>query len=153
MCAVDADEFHPVAGPTAIDVVVIADDGHGLGSLSVGYVLGEFLELDVLFVCELAEVVYDFEAIFDPAGGALGGLLHFGVIECHCQVRAAVGAPEKCHLHVGVYLRGADYYAAHRDEAVDVLGAEALEVGDLVEVLDADLQFVSAVFALGLVEF
>ncbi len=81
--------------------------------LALPNILWKFLELDVLFVSEMAEIVDDFKAALASAGWALGGFLHFSIVQGNCGLSAAVAAAEKGHLHVGVHLRCADYYSAH----------------------------------------
>ena len=63
MATVDPYHLNTISRLYAVDVGVISDDSGRCRRVSLGYILEQFLEFDVLFVGELAEVVDELEAL------------------------------------------------------------------------------------------
>jgi len=60
---IDAHNLDSVSRPNPIHIVVIANDSQRMGSLPLRHKLRQLLEFDVLLVCKLTQVMYNFEGI------------------------------------------------------------------------------------------
>lgn len=99
LCSVDSGDFDPVAWFDCVDVIIVSDEGEGLGGFPIRDILRHFLQLHDLLVHEEAEIVDDFKGVLGPAFRAVHWLHDPPPLDRHCLRLPAVLALEHCVLH------------------------------------------------------
>jgi hypothetical protein len=106
-------------------------------SLSFWHVLGQLLELDVLFVSELAQVVHKLQGGTVSAMTTLSGFLNLRVLQNDLRVFPTMSAPEQSLFHFRIYLRTPNNYPSKADQTVDVARPQILDLSQFIKILDS----------------
>ena len=131
LCSVDSHYFHSISRSDSVHIVIIADNSEWVGSLSLRHILWQFLKFNVLFVCELTEVVDQFEGIFVFAVIAVGRLLYSWVLKNNVSLLIAVRTFEMSCFHLRIYFWCSYYYSSKLNKAVNVLGPKVFYFSQL----------------------
>ena len=93
------------------------------------------------------------QCIFVLALFTLSWLLNFCIFQRNLKLIAAVGASEEGSLHLWVNLGTPNNYTSEAYEFINVLWCEVSHEGDLIEVSDADHEFILFGHPLLMLEF
>ena len=127
--------LHAVARPHRVDEVVEAEEGHRLGGLALGDLVGRLLQPNHLLVREEAPVVHHLHRELGRAVLAARWLVDAPAVDHHLLLVAADSAAEVALLQVGYDRRHPRDHAGDGHQLVDVA---RVEVAQLVHVLQVE---------------